>query len=126
MSYDLAVWEGARPESDEAAEQVYLGFAELYLESEEPPAELPTPAIRRYVEALLEHWPDIDSEEGEDSPWSVGGMMSDATGPFFYFAMVWSRAEEASEYAARLAAEHGLVCFDPQLGRLRPYLGSGP
>ena len=23
------------------------------------------------------------------------------------------------------AAEHGLVCFDPQLGRLRPYLGSG-
>ena len=30
-------------------------------------------------------------------------------------------ADEASDYAAELASRHGLVCFDPQLGRLRPF-----
>jgi len=120
MSYDLAVWEGERPESAEAAEGVFMAFADLYLEAEEPVSEPPTPAIRRYVEALLERWPDIDGDDREESPWAVGPLMSDAIGPFFYFPMVFSMADEASEYAAQLAAQHGLVCFDPQLSRLRP------
>jgi hypothetical protein len=97
-----------------------FGFFDLYLEPEEPPDEPPTLAIRRYVEALLERWPDIETAEGEDSPWAVGPLMSDAIGPFFYFPMVFSMADEGSEYAAQLATEHGLVCFDPQLSRLRP------
>jgi hypothetical protein len=83
-------------------------------------SEPPTPAVRRYVETLLERWPDIDANGGEDSPWAAGPLMSDAIGPFFYFPMVFSMADEPSEYAARLAAHHGLVCFDPQLSRLRP------
>jgi len=33
--------------------------------------------------------------------------------------MSYSRAEEVSEYAAALAREHGLVCFDPQGETLR-------
>jgi len=120
VSYDLAVWEGERPASDEIAEQVFTEFADVYLESDEPPEEPPTPAIQRYIAALLQRWPDIDSDAGDASPWAVGPLISDASGPFFYFPMVWSMAEEASEYAARLAAEHGLVCFDPQVSRLRP------
>ena len=93
---------------------------DLYLERDEPPDEPPTPAIRGYVKALLERWPDIDIDAGEDSPWATGPLMSEAVGPFFYFPMVFSMADEASEYAAQVAAEHGLVCFDPQLSRLRP------
>lgn len=120
MSYDLAVWEGERPESDEIAEQVFMGFADVYLEADEPPDDPPTDAIKGYIAALLERWPDIDSDAGDKSPWAVGPLNSDARGPFFYFPMVWSMAEEASDYAARLAAKHGLVCFDPQLSRLRP------
>ncbi|MFG1915864.1 hypothetical protein [Micromonospora sp. NPDC048898] len=46
--------------------------------------------------------------------------MGEASGPFVYFPMVYSRCAEVSAGAARIAAEHGLVCFDPQLGVLRP------
>jgi hypothetical protein len=120
VSYDLAVWDGERPASDEAAEVVYLNFVDAYLEADEPPAEPPTAAIQRYVAALLDRWPDIDGDEGDGSPWATGPLLSEAIGPFFYFPMVWSMADEASAYAAQLAAEHGLVCFDPQSSRLRP------
>jgi hypothetical protein len=34
--------------------------------------------------------------------------------------MVYSRCEEVSAGAARISAEHGLVCFDPQHSVLRP------
>jgi hypothetical protein len=40
-------------------------------------------------------------------------------GPFFFFAMVYSRAEDASEFAAAVAKEQWLVCFDPQTGKVR-------
>jgi hypothetical protein len=33
--------------------------------------------------------------------------------------MVFSQADDASDFAASLAREHGLVCFDPQGGNLR-------
>ena len=40
---------------------------------------------------------------GEDSPWADGPLVGNASGSFIYFAMVWSRAEDASTYAARVA-----------------------
>jgi hypothetical protein len=46
--------------------------------------------------------------------------MREAVGWFIYFPMVFSMADEASAFAADLAQQHGLVCFDPQLERLRP------
>jgi hypothetical protein len=46
--------------------------------------------------------------------------MGEALGLFVYFPVVWSMAEEASAFAAELSQQHGLVCWDPQLGRLRP------
>jgi hypothetical protein len=33
--------------------------------------------------------------------------------------MVFSQADTASAFAAKLATEHGLVCFDPQSNELR-------
>lgn len=59
-------------------------------------------------------------DAGEDSPWADGPLIGNAIGEAIYFAMVWSRAEEASDFASRLAAQHGLVCFDPQSETLRP------
>ncbi|MEW1772742.1 hypothetical protein [Streptomyces sp. NPDC086777] len=44
----------------------------------------------------------------------------EARGPLVYFPMRWSMADEASAYVAILADSMGLVCFDPQLNRLRP------
>jgi hypothetical protein len=114
MSYDLAVWEGDRP-SDDVGAAAHYGSLMDRMESGE--LGEPTPRIRAYVEALLARWPDID--QSEDSPWASSPLMGEASGPLVYFPMVFSRADEASTFAAALARDHGLVCFDPQMGCLR-------
>ena len=119
MSYDLAVWEGEYPADAETATKFYLERIVPQLEEYDPGnAVPPTPRIRTYVEALLERWPDIDTTEG--SPWATSPLMGEAIGLFFYFPMVGSMADAASAYAADVAQRHGLVCYDPQLERLRP------
>jgi hypothetical protein len=120
MSYDLTVWEGPIPESDNEALSTYEQLRERHMSSDGLD-ELPeiSPAIEAYVDALLERWPDIGTEGGESSPWSDGPLIFNASGPMIYFGMQHSRAEEASAYAASVARSHGLVCFDPQTGQLR-------
>jgi hypothetical protein len=115
MSYDLVVWEGEFPADSDEAGSV---FDELYgrcLESEDV-AEPPSPRIQAYVEALVERWPD----DVHDSPWASPPVMDEASGPVVYLLMSYSQAEQVSEFAARLARDHGLVCFDPQGETLRP------
>ncbi|WP_412540060.1 hypothetical protein R8Z50_30220 [Longispora sp. K20-0274] len=116
MSYDLAVWEGERPATDDAGATVHDELYERFIGS----AETMPPSVRieRYVSALLERYPDIDV--AEESPWSTSPLMGEASGPYVYFPMVYSTCREASAWCAGVAAEHGLVCFDPQLGILRP------
>ncbi|MEU5530685.1 hypothetical protein ABZ744_27505 [Micromonospora chersina] len=118
MSYDLAVWEGDRPADNAAALATFKALYERYSGRGQIP---PTPRIRAYVGVLLERWINLtEDDDDERSPWSTGPLIKEASGPFIYFPMVYSRCEEVSAGAARIAAEHGLVCFDPQLGLLRP------
>jgi hypothetical protein len=118
MTFDLAVWEGTRPQTDEAASLVYGQLMDR-MEAGDCDTE-PTPRIRAYVDALLSRWPEITDESGADSPWADAPLIGNAFGDAIYFAMVWSRADEAAEFAARLADQHGLVCYDPQSERLLP------
>jgi hypothetical protein len=46
-------------------------------------------------------------------------VIDEASGPIVYLLMSYGMAEEVSEYAASLAREHGLICFDPQGETLR-------
>ncbi len=115
-----------RPASNVAALAVYRElYAQLVggVEALGEPVE-PTPAITAYLHALLDRWPDITEDAGENSPWSDGPLIDNARGNLFYFGMVFSMADEASEVAAQLASQRGLVCFDPQRGRLRPFDGA--
>ncbi|MGW9173723.1 hypothetical protein [Streptomyces decoyicus] len=117
MSYDLAVWEGARPAGDAAAGRIFREMRDRYLDTgaEHAPAD----GIARYVAALLERWPDLTEDEDDISPWSTGPLINEARGPLIYFPVRHSMAEEASAYAADVAASMGLVCYDPQAQRLR-------
>jgi hypothetical protein len=124
VSYDLAVWEGSRPADDAAALATYRDLLERWQDEGvveaihakmrgEQTAYDPTPAIAAYVADLLRRWPD-SGDESEESPWADAPLINNATGPLFYFAMVYSMAEEAVTFATELAAKHGLNCFDPQ------------
>lgn len=118
MSFDLAVWEGPMPPTNEAAAGVFRQLMDR-LERGEGESQA-SPRIRAYVDALLARWPDITGEPDDESPWADGPLIANAFGEAIYFSMVWSRADEAAEFAARVAAEHGLVCFDPQSESLLP------
>jgi hypothetical protein len=120
VSYDLAVWEGDRPANDFAARARFKELHEQYMGAGHV---APTERIVAYVMALLERHPDLSADDDEDaedgSPWSTSPLLSEASGPLVYFPMVWSRAEQASAWAAELAARHGLNCYDPQWNQLR-------
>ena len=113
MSYDLAVWEGERPLAEDEALTIYINLCEEYLEADPTP---PSAKIRRYVDALVERWPDDDAGR----TWAVSRLIEDASGPVICLNIVPDEAEEVVNYAADLAHAHDLVCFDPQEGRLRP------
>ena len=106
------MWEGDRPPTDKEGLARFRSLYDAFIDNDD--GEDPSPAIQGYVTALLQRWPDITEPNGEASPWVDGPLVDNASGPFIYFAMSWSQAEEASSFAARLAHEHGLVCFDPQ------------
>ncbi|MFH8388027.1 hypothetical protein ACH4E7_45380 [Kitasatospora sp. NPDC018058] len=117
MSYDLAVWNGERPADDAAARAV---FNDLYDEFMGGRGVEPTARIRQCVEALVARWPDLspDDEDEDACPWSCGPLIRNASGPLFYFGMVFSKYQEAGSYAVEAARSAGLICFDPQDGRL--------
>ncbi|UQU62228.1 hypothetical protein COUCH_24695 [Couchioplanes caeruleus] len=117
MSYDLAVWEGARPANDAAAAAEFEALYARFVETEG--SVEPTERVARYVAALLDRHPDIDTDAGDDSPWSTAPLLNEASGPLVYFPMVWSRCDEVSAWAAEVAEQHGLNCYDPQLEQLR-------
>jgi hypothetical protein len=135
MSYDLAVWEGPPPADDADALATYRQLMDRWQDEGvveairarmkgEKTAYDPTPAIEKYVAGLVQRWPDtVEKGIGEESPWADAPIINNATGPLFYFAMVYSMAEEAVTFAAELAVQHGLNCFDPQSERLLTPVG---
>jgi hypothetical protein len=114
VSYDLAIWESPIPADNEDAQAVYAELCELYLEGDEPFE--PTARIRTYVEALLKQYPD----HAPTGVWASTPVLDEASGPIVSLLMTYAWADEVAEYAAALARDHGLICFDPQGGTLRP------
>ncbi|MFE3128574.1 hypothetical protein [Streptomyces hydrogenans] len=115
MSYDLVVWDGDLPIDDRQAASMYNELFERYLESDDVVAP-PAPRITAYVEALVAQYPD----DTRSCVWASPPVIDEASGPIAYLLMSYARAEEVSAYAAVLAHEHGLTCFDPQGETLRP------
>ncbi|GAA4662182.1 hypothetical protein [Amycolatopsis dongchuanensis] len=117
MSYDLAVWEGARTESDVEADATFHLLYQRYVESSV--ASPVSAGIREFVAAMLERWPDLTEQNVETCPWVTSSFADNANGPFCYFGINWTVAPEVSAEAAEIAAASGLVCFDPQTRSLR-------
>ena len=107
MSYDLAVWEGPAPKSNDEAGSTLDDLYERYLESEDA-AVPPNPRVQAYIASLRERYPD----DTDESPWATPSGMDEASGPIVYLLLSYSHADELSEYVSQLARAHGLVCFD--------------
>jgi hypothetical protein len=119
MSFTIAVWEGPRPRTNQegAAESARLNAR--YLDGK---AVKPSASIKAFIAAITAKYPDLTDlpdDQVDDGVWSDGPLIGNASGPYFYFGIVWSRAEEVAAFVARIAREQGLVCFDPQSEELR-------
>jgi hypothetical protein len=117
MSYDLAVWDGARPAADRWAERLFLQLYDQYVVAEA--AHPPTPRILRYVATLLEKWPDLRKDNLEICPWICSPLISNARGPMFYFGIGFEASDNVAAYATETARRLSLVCYDPQTRKLR-------
>ena len=115
MSYDVAVWSGPLPSSnDDAAEEFEQRVA--VLEDDDPaPASL---ELQAFLDELLSVLPPLDDSEDPDSPWATGPEPGDISGEFAYLTMTYPGAEAARDTVADVARRRGLVCFDPQEGTL--------
>jgi hypothetical protein len=83
--------------------------------------EQPSTRILSYIEELTAKYPDLDElpdDEVDDSPWADSPLRGNVMGPFFYFALVPSKADETVPFIADTARRHELVCFDPQQEKL--------
>jgi hypothetical protein len=117
MTYDVALWVGEHPADDAAAAQAFDELWERYEDSSEPPAK----RILDCIDELTAKYPDLDelpNEEVDDSPWAEGSLRRNVIGPFFYAALVPSKADETIGFIAETARRHDLICFDPQQDRL--------
>lgn len=113
MSYDLAVWDGPRPQDDEQAGEVYDRLTE-YFEDDDVEPEPATPPIREFIDELLERHPGLGSPGDGDSPWAVGPEPGDVNGNFVYLTLTFSGAQRSLEWIVATALRRGLVVYDPQ------------
>jgi hypothetical protein len=117
VSYDIAVWEGDRPANDAAALETYNELWARYEDTDEPASD----RILSYIEELTAKYPDLDDlpdDDVDDSPWADSPLQRNVMGPFFYFALVPSKAGETVPFIVETARRHELVCFDPQQVKL--------
>jgi hypothetical protein len=117
MSYDLAVWIGARPLDAEAAGEEYERRCEE-VEELDPAEEIPpAPALQAFAADLLVRYPEAEVDEDE-SPWSMSPLIGDAIGDFFPIAMTYPGAARARAFVIETIRRHQLVGYDPQTEEL--------
>ena len=109
MSYNFAVWEGPAPLSNAH------GFSDYERQQAARVPGDPTAGI----DALIEKLEAADHGAPGNTLWAV--PLADCTsGSFLYFGAGDGREAEAIRLVEYIAAELGLVAFDPQTGALLP------
>lgn len=113
MSYDLGVFFTRRPLTGEDALDRYVGYRRGEY-ADDPIEAGACVAVAGFLDRLRSMYP-LPQEAGEyigyDCPWSADHDVSDG---HVMMSMVHSRAPEVVPVVVDMAADHGLVCVDPQ------------
>jgi len=115
MSYDLGVFYTERPLTDEQAGERYTAYCE---EQDLGPFIEPSPRVAAFVRELTDDYPQIDDVPEEDleaCPWSIAFDISEG---HVLMSMTYFWAPDMSDVITGLADKHGLVCFNPQSGKI--------
>jgi len=109
MSMDLAVWYSTRPLDKKQALAIYQGLCNGELAVLEGSERID--AFLSDLHGVYAALDDLSEEEAEKSPWAGDFDRSDG---HVIMSITWSGPDDAPELVVKLAAEHGLICFDPQ------------
>ena len=114
MSYDVIAWAGARPSGREA-DRLFEINADRYDELYDKGVP-PTPGVLAFLADVVALWPDDDFEAPELF-WSVAPVSpGSGAGDVAYLTMAFhDRLDDMVPDIARLAPEHSMVAYDPQL-----------
>ena len=117
MSFDLGVWYSPRSLDATAAGLVYHALAEgVELPGDAPVAA--SPRVPAFITALGHRYPDLDTlddAEVDRSPWAGGFEVSECHA---LLSLRWTAPDEVVLTITALAADHGLVLYDPQGGEV--------
>lgn len=115
MSFDLCVFHTEKPHSDDDGIDRYMAYGQ---EDDLSPWIEPNPRVAAFLADLTAQYPDIDDvpeQNVDECPWAAG---FDASEGHVVMPMVFSWAERMYPIITGLAEKHGLVCFDPQEGKI--------
>ena len=112
VSYDVAIWAGPRPSSNESATKEFERRAAVF--DDEGTLAPASPKLKEFVEELLTILPPLDESDDPASPWATGPEPGTVTGEFAYLTMTYPGARAALDTVIDVARRHGLICFDPQ------------
>ena len=121
MSFDLFLWGSPQPATAEKAERICHELAAENTSSVSSDAR-----VQGFAQELLQRFPALESLTGEEleaSPWSMTPWVTDS---HVIMTISWSRAQEVAKFVLALAAERGLVCFDPQASVVHNPPGQAP
>lgn len=109
MSYDLYLWHSPKPVTAQQAMAICHQLA-----ASQGDCVVPHNAVLAFYQDLIARFPPLESiadDELESSPWN---MSPDATPSRVILVIGHSRVGQVGLTVEELAAQHGLVCFDPQ------------
>ncbi len=101
MSFDLGVWHSPRALTRKEADRIYRALCEDGL----PEDLTPSPAVAAFARDLEKKSPEEAMEDWPPTP------LYDT---YLILHLAWSSAEKLAPVILRLAAKHGLICYDPQ------------
>jgi hypothetical protein len=117
MSFDLVIWVGDRPASDQEAHRTFDRLmAEVEREISEGIAPKPDPRLARCVREITGSYSDGLLGLIFGSVWT--SMPVTPHGSIVYMNLAWGVKTKVLDFIARTAAKHGLVCYDPQTSRV--------
>lgn len=109
MSFDLYVWREAEPISADDAGAKFDRWQQG--ESEQFTAHR---AIADLYSALLQRFPPLESFSDDDiDTYGVWSFTPERSDSILELSCLWSRAGEVAPTIMQMAAEYGLICYEP-------------
>lgn len=109
MSFDLYVWHEAEPTSADDAGAKFERW-----DRGEPEVFTAHPAITDLYGALLKRFPPLESLDDDDrETYGVWSFTPERSDSILELSCLWARAAEVAPTIMQMAAEHGLICYEP-------------